>query len=137
MDPLSVSASLVAIFQLAATVNQYLKGVKGGSEEQIRLREEIRSTICLFEILNDRVEDAESSEKYLVSIRSLNIPGGPLEQLRGALDQLVVKLAPAGRLKVLTQAFTWPLTTADVNALLATIERQKVLFGLAMQDDNM
>ena len=103
MDPLGVTASLVAIFQLAATAaTQYLNDVKGGSDDRIRLRKEIRSTVCLLEILNDRVEDAESSEKDLISIRSLSIPGGPLEQLRNALDKVVVKLSPASRAKKFT-----------------------------------
>ena len=133
MDPLSVSASLVAIFQVAATATRYLKDVKGGGEDRTQLREEIRGTVCLLEILNDRVEDAgSSSERDLVSIRSLGIPGGPLKQLRSALDEPVRKLTPIGRLKQFTQVLIWPLSKADVKAILTTIERQKTLFGLAM-----
>ena len=88
MDPMSVAASLTALVQLTAKVAQLLKDIKGGSEDRIRLREEIRSTLCLLQMLQDRVEDAEVIERDLLSIKSLNGPGGPLEQLLHALEQL-------------------------------------------------
>ena len=136
-DPCSISASIITILQVAATINHYLKEVRGGSRDRIRLREEIRSTVCLLEILNDRAEDAESSERDLSSIRSLSIVNGPLEQLRKSLDQLAELLNPGGRLKKLVQPFTWPLTRTDANAILSSIERQKALFSLAIQNDTM
>ena len=134
-DPCSVSASIITILQLAGTISHYLKEIRGGSHDRIRLREEIRSTACLLEILNDRAEDAESSERDLSSISSLGTVGGPLEQLRSSLDELVVLLTPAGRLKKLAQPLTWPLTKTDANAILSGIERQKALFALAIQND--
>lgn len=137
MDPISITTSLVALISLAKNVAQYLKEIKGGSDDRVRLREEIRSTMCLIEMLKDRVDDADSLSKDLASIRSLKFRGGPLEQLENALRQLIEKLAPNGRLQRLSRTLLWPLSKEEVNDLISVIERQKAAFTLAIQNDNM
>ena len=89
MDPISLAASLAALIQLTTQTAQLLKGIKSGSDERIKLREEIRSTVCLLQMLQDRVDDAEMVEKDLASIASLNFPGGPIDQLNDALQKLI------------------------------------------------
>ena len=89
MDPISVAASLAALIQLTTQAAQLLKSIKSGSEDRIKLREEIRSTVCLLEMLQDRVDDAELVGKDLASIRSLNFSGGPIDQLNDALQNLI------------------------------------------------
>ena len=137
MDPLSITASLIAIIQLATTATQFLKEIKSGSGDRIRLREEIRATSCLLEILRDRVDDADALGQDLSSIKSLNVPGGPLDQMSIALRKLMKKLAPENRLLKKSQAVLWPLSIGDVKDFLDTIERQKAAFNLAIQNDNM
>ena len=137
MDPLSITASLVAIIQLAATITQSLKEIKSGSEDRIRLREEIRTTSCLLEILHDRVDDADAPGQDLSSIKLLNVPGGPLDHMKNILSKLKKKLAPENRLLKMSQGFSWPLSRRDVNDFLDIIERQKNTFSLAIQNDNM
>ena len=137
MDPLSLSASLAAIIQLSTTAAQYLKEIKSGSADRIRLREEIRGTTCLLEMLQDRVDDADSLGKDLASIRSLRLPGGPLDQLTSALTQLMNKLSPGDRILRMSRALLWPLGKEEVNDLIDIIERQKAAFTLAIQNDNM
>ncbi len=49
MDPLSISASIIAVLQLTATVAQYLTVVKDYSKDRERLRSElcgIDSMLC-------------------------------------------------------------------------------------------
>ena len=89
MDPISLAASLAALIQITTQAAQLLKGIKSGSDERIKLREEIRSTVCLLQMLQDRVDDAEMVEKDLASIGSLNFPGGPIDQLNDALHKLI------------------------------------------------
>ena len=137
MDPLSTTASLITIIQLAATATRYLKEIKSGSEDRIRLREEIRATSCLLEILHDRVEDADALGQDLSSIKSLNVAGGPLDQMNIILGKLMKKLDPENRLLKKSQAVLWPLSRGDVNDFLNVIERQKAAFNLAIQNDNM
>ncbi|KAK4986180.1 hypothetical protein LTR50_005472 [Elasticomyces elasticus] len=136
-DPLSATASIVSILQLATAVTGYLKDVKGGSGDRQRLRDEIRSTVCLLEMLKDRIEDAEAGETRFTAIESLNTPCGPLDQFKQTLDTLVSKLAPASRIKQKTQMLQWPFDKKDISSLMATIERQKSLFNLALQNDHI
>ena len=89
MDPISLAASLAALIQLSTQAAQLLKSIKSASDDRIKLREEIRGTLCLLEMLQDRVDDAELVEKDLASIRSLNFSGGPIEQLKDALQELI------------------------------------------------
>ncbi|KAI4257784.1 MAG: hypothetical protein LQ352_001499 [Teloschistes flavicans] len=137
MDPISVAASLGAIIQLSLKAAKALKEFKHGSEDRITLREEIRGTTCLLEILRDRVEDAEVGGHDLMSISLLNQPRGPLDQLHRALYQLIKILAPQDHLHRISRALLWPLTKEEVMDLVAIIERQKTAFGLAMQNDNI
>lgn len=60
-DTLSITASIIAVLQLAATATDYLKGIKNGDSDRVKLRDELRSTTCLLEMLNDRIEDAEDT----------------------------------------------------------------------------
>jgi hypothetical protein len=136
-DPLSITASIVAVLQITATVTQYLKDVKGGSEDRIRLRDEMRSTICLLEMLKDRIEDTDTRDTWFDVVTLLNAPNGPLIQFRKALELLVDKLAPAGRIQQMTQHLKWPFTKVEINEVLERIERLKSLFSLAMQNDHM
>ncbi|KAI4092894.1 MAG: hypothetical protein L6R37_007496 [Teloschistes peruensis] len=137
MDPIGVAASLGAVIQLSFKAAQALKEIKNGSEDWIRLREEIRGTACLLEILRDRVEDAESDGKDLMSIHLLGEAGGPLDQLHHALEQLLRILAPQKRLHQISRALLWPLSKEDVINLVNVIGRQKTAFGLAIQNDNI
>lgn len=137
MDPISITTSLVALMSLANKVAQYLKEIKGGSDDRVRLREEMRSTRCLIEMLQDRIDDADSLSKDLASIRALKVRGGPLEQLENALRQLIEKLEPNGRLQRLSRTLLWPLSKEEVNDLISIIDRQKAAFTLAIQNDNM
>jgi hypothetical protein len=136
-DPLSITASILAVLQITSTVTQYLKDVRGGTEDRTRLRDEIRSTICLLEMLKDRIEDPETIDKWFDAVRLLDGPDGPLIQFKNALELLAKKLAPRGRIQQVAQVLKWPLDKAEVNEVLGTIERLKSLFSLAMQNDHV
>ena len=136
-DPLSITASIVAVLQITATVTKYLKDVRGGSEDRIRLRDEMRSTVCLLEMLKDRVDDPDTRDIYFNEVGLLNAPNGPLIQLRKTLELLVEKLVPGSRIQQIAKALKWPFDKTEINEILGTIERLKSLFSLAMQNDHM
>ena len=137
MDPISLAASLAALIQLSTKAAHCLREIKGGSEDRIRLREEIRGTTCLLEMLQDRVDDADSMGKDLVSISSLKLPGGPMDQLTNTLGQLVSSLTPKDRAQRLSRSLLWPLAKKEAGELIEVIERQKTALTLAIQNDNM
>ncbi|KAL8766350.1 MAG: hypothetical protein Q9209_006877 [Squamulea sp. 1 TL-2023] len=137
MDPISLVASLGGIIHLSIQATQCLKDFKHGSEDRTKLRDEIRAIKCSLEMLQDRVEDADSDGNHLASIKMLSVKGGPLDQLDDALKQLIKKLAPVDRLRQMSRALLWPLTKQDAADLIAIIERQKTAFSLAINNDNM
>lgn len=136
-DPLSITASIIAVLQLTTTVTGYLKDAQGGSDERLRLRDEIRNTVCVLEMLKDRAEEAELQDKWAQSLRSLNSQNGPLTQFSETLELLVSKLAPKDRLRQIVQTLKWPLDKTEFVSVLNSLERQKTLFTLALQCDHM
>lgn len=138
MDPLSISASITALLQLTSTVIEYLNGVKGAPEDRRRILSEIVSVNGILFSLQDQADHAKQGDPWSSTFQSLNVPEGPLDQFRRALERLSSKLAPpATGLKKLGKAIIWPFQKEEVKAILGTIERQKALLNLARQNDHM
>jgi hypothetical protein len=136
-DPLSISAGIIAVLQLTSTVVQYLNGVKDASEERLRIRDEITSASFLLYMLRDRAEQASLGEAWLSTVISLSVPKGPLEQFKRALERLATRLAPTKKLEKIERALRWPFQREEIKDILSTIERQKSLFDLALQNDHV
>ncbi|CZR70019.1 uncharacterized protein PAC_19920 [Phialocephala subalpina] len=136
-DPLSITGSIIAVLQASSTVIGYLKDVKGGASDRLRVLDEVRNSICLLEILKDRAEDAELRETWGSVIVSLDAPGGPLTQFKETLDLLAGKLVLAGRIKQAVNTLKWPFEKLEIAAILSILERQKSLFNLAIQLDHI
>lgn len=140
-DPLSTVASVLAVLNLAVAATKYIKDVKQGSTDRLRLRDELRSTTCLLEMLKDRLEDSQEVEDGQVetlkpsSIASLAGEDGPLALFKRVLEDIITKLAPQDKLRRLAQPFTWPFNKKDVNDFVSTLERLKSHFNLVMQND--
>jgi hypothetical protein len=98
-DPLSISSSITALLQLTSILVQYINNVKDASEEPLRIRDEISSISFLLYMLKDRVQQAYSGEPWLSVVRSLDMPKGPLEQFKRALEQLASGLESSKGLK--------------------------------------
>ena len=138
MDPLSISAGITALLQLTSTVIQYLNSVKGASEDRRRILSELASVNGILFILQDQADQAKQGDQWSSTLQSLNVPEGPLEQFRRALEHLSSKLAPpATGLKKLGNSITWPFQKEEIKEVLGSIERQKALFNLARQNDHM
>lgn len=136
-DPLSISASIIALLQLTSTVVRYLNDVKDAFDERLRIRDEITSASFLLYMLRDRAEQASLGEAWLSTVRSLSVPKGPLEQFKRALEQLATRLAPVNELAKIGKALKWPFQREEIKDILSTIERQKSLFDLALQNDHV
>ncbi|KAK4696729.1 hypothetical protein P7C71_g1230, partial [Lecanoromycetidae sp. Uapishka_2] len=137
-DPLSVTASIIAVLQAAQAVTQYLRSLKGGSSDRIRLLDEIRSTAAVLETLKDYSESEDTKEEWEASFRSLNVKNGPLEQLQGMFQLLRAKLDVGdGKLRHVVHAMQWPFDKKDVLEYMSAIDRQKTLLTLARQNDHI
>ena len=138
-DPLSITASVIALLQLTATCTNYLKEVKHGSTNRLQLRDELRSAVYLLEMLKDRVEEADDLDEGArlkpAAISSLAGSDGPLQRFKVLLEEIVSKLAPQARLARLKQPFTWPFDKKGITEIVESVERLKSHFGLVMQND--
>jgi hypothetical protein len=135
-DPLSISASIIALLQLTATVIDYISDTKGASEEWKRILVEARNVHYLLFLLKDRAERSEQ-DGWTETMKSLNISNRPLEQFKAALERLVAKAKPPGTAKKIGKALMWSFKKEEVKDILSTIERLISLFTLALENDNM
>ncbi|KAH0537544.1 hypothetical protein FGG08_005679 [Glutinoglossum americanum] len=136
-DTLGISASITAILQLTRTVVHYLHEVKGASEDRQRILVEVASVSGILFNLKDLAERKQLEDSWSVMIKSLNIPNGPIEQFKLALQRLASNLAPVDGLKKFGKALVWPFQKGEIEGILGTIERQKALFNLALQNDHI
>lgn len=137
VDPVGVTGLIIAILGLSQTVTQFLGDIKNASGDRIRLLCEIASVSGLLSILKDQAQQAESTDPWRTTIACLDVPRGPLEQFKVALEQLASRLAPTKGLENIGKTLTWPFQKQEVKEILNTIERLKSLFALALDNDHM
>lgn len=137
MDPLSVSASIVALLEVTSTVLGYLSDVKEGPKELQRIRLEISSVLTILFVLQDQANQANLHDSFSATLRSLNVPDGPFSQFFSAMELLASRLAPAEGWKKVRKALKWHFEKDEIQKTLDTIERHKSLFSLARQNDHI
>lgn len=138
-DPLSITASVIAVLQLTQQVIQYVVDAKNASDDRNRILTEITSAHSFLFLLKDKAEKSATQwdNTLYETMRALDGPNGPLEQFKDALERLASKLRPRQGLKKLGKALSWPFEKSEIKGILDTIERQKSLFSLALQNDHM
>ena len=137
MDPLSVSASIVALLQLTSTILGYLSDVKEGPKELQRIWLEISSVLTILIMLQDQADQSEENDSFSSTLRSLNMPDGPFTQFHATMERLSSKLAPVEGWRKIRKAFKWQIEKEEIYEILNTIERHKSLFSLARQNDHI
>lgn len=136
-DPLSIASGITALLQLTGSIIQYLRQVRGASEECRRVMMEVTSVSGFLYMLKDSAERFQSDNVSWTAITSLAVPNGPLDQFKAALEQLASKLAPVEGLKKAGRALAWPFQQGEIKEILTRIERHKSMFALALQNDNL
>jgi hypothetical protein len=139
-DPLSATASIIAVLQLSAKVLQYLRGVTGAPKERSRLILEISSLRGVLETLQDTLNDA-TTKAWASTRTSLVDPQGPLTLLETSLKEIVRKVGKHSRspskIDTLANSLRWPFKEREIEKLLSVIERQKSLLLLAFDNDSV
>lgn len=137
MDPLSATGLTVNLVQIISAVTktiQYLNAIKSAPKDRARLAQEAASLLCLVTSLQYKLEATDSKTPWSVGIRSLGGLGGPLEQYKVALEELVNKLEQGTGI---ARRFIWTLDRTDIERSLEMIERLKSHIGLALQEDTL
>ena len=132
-DPVSVAASIIAVLQLTGTVVRYLGNVQDATGYKSRLLLEVSAAKGVLETLRDLSQESVPGDPILSTLSLLK---EPLKHHEATLQRLENALAPVQGLKKLGKAFKWPLEKTEILDVLGSIERQKALFGLALQADH-
>ncbi|KAL8788064.1 MAG: hypothetical protein Q9195_007478 [Heterodermia aff. obscurata] len=140
MDPLSLTASIIAVVQISGAIvslcYEYRTGAKDAAKEAIRITEELKSLQDLLERLLKlaEVEVARGSSR-LQTIQPLLEPGGVLARCQDDLTALQLKLAPATGVKMLINKLKWPLTEKEVKKAIEDVARTREAISLALITD--
>ena len=133
MEPLGATASIVSLLQLAGAVIKYLSILKDASHDIKALILEL----CTIRGLLSTIKDLITGESILHE--SLGGPDGLFSQIESSLQALASKVEPTSTNTAhkLVQKLRWPLQKDEVKDVLSSIERQKTLLSLALQNDQM
>ena len=137
MDPLSISASVIAVLQLTGTVLQYLNCAGNASDERRKVYSELCGTRNMLYILHSQATKPQLDDSCSSTMQSLCIAEGPLDQYKAALERLAEILKPSRGISKVTTAISWSFKAKEAKDLLDSIERLKTLLSLARQNDHM
>ena len=138
MDPLSTTASVIAVIQLTSSTfslcRDYCLAVKHARQDIQKLRDEILS---LEEVLI-RVQDLETEPNKLPILQSLGKADGPLDRCRKELSALEHKLdIKEGTRRLGLRTLKWPFSSKEVDSTVQSLYRHKSTFNIALTADNM
>lgn len=128
--------SILTVLELTVAVVQYLNNVKGAPKECKKVLAEVSSASGILLILRDLAERSGDGT-WSPTLKSVSQPNGPLDQYRIALERLTSKLLPSESWRKASRAWAWPFQKEEVMEVLAMMERQKSLFILALQNDQL
>jgi uncharacterized protein YgfB (UPF0149 family) len=137
MDPLSATASVIAVLQLSGKVVGYLTDVKDASKERAQCAVEASNLHSLLLNLRFRLEGGNAETSWNTAVRALAVENGPLDQFKQALELLQNKMTDGGRLKKAGEALLWKFKKEEVGSILDRMERLKSMVEIALQMDHL
>jgi hypothetical protein len=142
MDPLSVTASVIAVIQLTGSVisavYNYRKGVKNAPEDAAKIIQDLTGLSHILERLLQMIENERSTKvARLASLEGLVSPNGPLQLCQETLSTLNAKLQPENGWRAVKQSLMWPLKQDYIKNTLDQIATAKETIGLALTVDHM
>ncbi|MCJ1244864.1 hypothetical protein MMC30_002065 [Trapelia coarctata] len=142
MDPLSATASVIAVIQITGQVfnicQTYFQGVKSARKDIKRLRDEVTAFQDALTSVADLADAPDSTQ--LSNLHLLTKADGLLQRCKIDLEDLVARLqAGMGKDEKMKQfglrALKWPLSSKEVDRELMVLSRYKETFALALTTD--
>jgi len=144
MDPLSITASLIATIQITGKVSSlcwdFRSSVKNARNDIARILEEINSLRSVLEALVKLAEDSDQENESTLSVlKSLAAKDGALPQCHSQLERIEKELQKyaTSNGKRGKHALLWPFKEKDVSNHLSHISRFKQTLQLALVTDQM
>lgn len=141
MEPLSCTASVIAIIQLTGSIvticGGYIKEVKDAREDVTSLQQGITSLLEIVKKLKDLVQSQDGRELSTSQILINDTAScmSVLTLLRDKIDPENTRKSTKAMRKFGLRALKWPLKRAELERTLQDLERYKSSFILALQVD--
>ena len=137
MDPLSVTASVIAVLQLTGEVIGYLNDVRDAPNECQQCAIEASSLQNLLINLRYRLEQGHTGDPWFTAVRSLNVENGHLDRYKQALEQLQSRVDVGNGVQKIKRRLVWKFSKAEIAGILARMERLKTLVSIALEMDHL
>lgn len=137
MDPLSLTASIIAVLQLTTEVIKYLNDVKDAPKDRARFAMEASSLSNLLVSLRYRLDEGKSNEAWYKEVNLLGVQDGPLDHYKHALEELQLKVVNGKGLAKIGKSLVWKWGKEEVASILSRIEHLKTLVQVALQMDHL
>lgn len=135
-DPLSTTASIIAVIQLSSEVAKYVSTARGATKERKALLREVRACEHILETLNDEADDSDEGKVWSETIKALESPDAPLGRLWVTLRAIGAKLQPKEGVKKALESLKWPFKEKEIDKIVSSIEREKSLLQLALENNS-
>ncbi len=80
-------------------------------------------------------KSAMGDVSWYSTLQELNVPTGPIEELRAVLEPLEFRLMRYSGSEDLSKPTPWRFRTEEIERILGILLRHKLLFKLAQQND--
>ncbi|KAG8625208.1 hypothetical protein KVT40_006959 [Elsinoe batatas] len=138
MDPLSVTASIIAVLTLSHNVIQHLSSVQDAPKDFEQCAIEIADLVGPLTTLRFRAQQAQApgSLPWLNEMSRLTVKGGALDQYVQTLQLLQDKVKVGDGVNKVKAHLVWPFKKKEVESILFQMERLKSLINLALTMDH-
>jgi hypothetical protein len=137
MDPLSLTASVIAVLQLTGVVIAYLNDVKEAPKECQRCVTEASNLRSLLINLLYHLNQGKTDDPWYTAIRALEVKNGPLDQYKQALEQLRSRAEIKDGIQKFKKRLLWKFSKEEVVSILERMERLKSLVSIALELDHL
>jgi hypothetical protein len=135
MDPLSMTASIIAVLELTSTLTNYINNVEKATAEQAKVAVEASNLFSLLTSMRFRMEGTRSDDPWFNQVKMLGTYNGPLDQLRETLEEMVETISSSRKRDQIKSALMWKFTKSQVDEMLQRMERLKSLITCALAND--
>jgi hypothetical protein len=135
MDPLSMTASIIAALQLTTTLISYITDVKNATSDQKKVAIEASNLSSLLINLRFRVDEARPDDPWFNQVKLLGTENGPLDQFKHILEKIVEQISSSRTRDRVKSALTWKFAKSEVEDALKRMELLKSLISCALTND--
>ncbi|KAI9871829.1 MAG: hypothetical protein M1830_002403, partial [Pleopsidium flavum] len=136
MDPLSISASIVALGGFAIQTLQFIKGIKDGGEERSQFLAEVKNLSVLLTSVEGycKVADTDERASWMLTFSNLTDKGGILDETGAALDKLNKILETKKGAHKIIQTLRWPtVDKSEVDSTFQRVSRLNQIMSIVFQ----